>query len=560
MGAPNASEPTDSLVTENHGGRALITWAKTASLPEEVAGHGQGHHRGNRGDTLEKREGETWETLPRQPSLFEWMAKSKSYKAEPKRTSGGEGVGAVHSSEENRDSITRSSEGTAVQQKPALQGGVSDCSADGGTTNGRTKTQELQRRLYLKSKRERRCRYYSLFDKVYDRDILMEAWQLVRRNKGAAGTDGQGIKEIEEGIGVEKFLTDIQMELRTGQYRPRAIRRVYIPKPNGEKRPLGIPTVKDRVIQMATKIVIEPIFEADFCKSSYGFRPKRNAHQAIEEVRKHITFGKKMAIDIDISKYFDTIPHDRLLGKVAERIADKNILRLIKMWLKAGVMEEGEIKRNEIGTPQGGVISPLLANIYLNQLDRQWEKEGLERKMDAHLIRYADDLMVVSRHSAEWIYRKLEGILEGELGLKINREKSRIVDVEETAVGFLGFEIKRVRSRKSGKMYGMSYPSKKAMASIFEKIRRIANPVRPITAEEMVQGLNRLLRGWVNYYRIGHATKWFSKVRDHVNQKVRRFIRKKRHKGGYRWKNIGREHLYKNLGLYNDYRVSWRRA
>ena len=260
MGAPNASEPTDSLVNQNHGGRALITWAKTASLPEEVAGHGQGHLRGNRGDTLEKREGETWETLPRQPSLFEWMAKSESYKAEPKKTSGGEGVGAAHSSEENRDSITRSSEGTAVQQKPALQGGVSDCSADGGTTNGRTKTQELQRRLYLKSKRERRCRYYSLFDKVYDRDILMEAWQLVRRNKGAAGTDGQGIKEIEEDIGVEKCLTDIQTELRTGQYRPRAIRRVYIPKPNGEKRPLGIPTVKDRVIQMATKIVIEPIF------------------------------------------------------------------------------------------------------------------------------------------------------------------------------------------------------------------------------------------------------------------------------------------------------------
>ena len=440
---------------------------------------------------------------------------------------------------------------------PALQGGASDCRK---ATNGQINAQELQRRLYIKSKQKRRYRYYSLYDKVYHPDIMLEAWQRVRRNRGAAGVDGQGIKDIEEKIGVKGFLEGIHKELKETTYRPQRIRRVYIPKPNGEERPLGIPTIKDRVVQMAVKIVIEPIFEAAFCPSSYGFRPKRNAQQAIEAVRKHITFGKKKAIDIDIAKYFDTIPHEGLLKKVAERIADKNIMRLIKMWLKAGVMEEGETKGNEIGTPQGGVISPLLANIYLNHLDKRWEEEGIEKKMSAPLVRYADDLIVVSKHSESWLYRKLEAILEGDLGLKINKEKSKVVDVEDEAVRFLGFEIKRVMSRRSGKMYAMCYPSKKAMRGIYEKIRKITNPKIPIKAEEAIGRLNRLIRGWVNYFRIGHVSKWFSKVRDYVNKKVRRFIRGKRHKRGFGWKAITREYLYKDLGLYNDYRVSWRRA
>lgn len=248
-----------------------------------------------------------------------------------------------------------------------------------------------------------------------------------------------------------------------------------------------------------------------------------------------------------------------MIKKVAERIADKNILKLIKRWLKAGVMEEGEIKGNEIGTPQGGVISPLLANIYLNHLDKKWEEDRIEEKLGATLIRYADDLIVVTKHSERWLYRKLKEILEGELGLKINQDKSRIVDVEKEAAKYLGFEIRRTRSRR-GKMFALSYPSRGAIKAVQEKVSRIANPRHPIKVEEMVGRLNRLLRGWVNYFRIGNASKWFSKLRDYVEKKVRRFIQKKKQQKGFGWKAIKREHLYKDLGLYNDYRVSWRRA
>lgn len=551
----NASEPTDSLVTY-YGGRVLEVWAKTAPLTGEVVKGSQGRHRGSRGDTLVKKDRETWETLPCQLS-FEWGLKTKSYKAEPKWMRDREGVGAAHNSRDYRDNTTRYSEGAAVQSMPALQGGASDCRK---ATNGHIKAQELQRRLYRKSKRERRCRYYSLYDKVYHPDILMEAWQRVKKNRGACGVDGQGIKEIEEKVGIAEFLGETHKELKERTYCPQPIRRVYIPKPNGEKRPLGIPTIKDRVAQMAVKIIIEPIFEADFCNTSYGFRPKRNAHQAIEVVRKLITFGKKKVIDIDIAKYFDTIPHDRLLKKVAERIADKNILKLINQWLKAGVMEEGEVTGNEIGTPQGGVISPLLANIYLNHLDKKWEEERIEKKVGAALVRYADDLIVVSGHSERWLYQRLKEILEGELGLKISKDKSKVVDVEKEVVGFLGFEIKRVKSRRSGKKYAICYPSKKAMKGIYEKVKKIANPLTPIKAEDMIKKLNRLLSGWVNYFRIGHASKWFSKIKDYVNKKVRRFIRRKQNKAGFGWKTVKREYLYKDLGLYNDYRVSWRSA
>ncbi|MFW0860400.1 MAG: reverse transcriptase domain-containing protein, partial [Dehalococcoidia bacterium] len=364
----NENEPTCSLVKFSHGGRALNSWAKTALPSDKVVGYAGEHHRGIRGDTLIKRDWETRETLPIQLSLFEWEFKTEPYKAEPKGVRGWEGVGAVHSSDDYRDNITRYSEGTAVQPMPALQRGASDCRE---ATNGHLKAQELQRRLYLKSKRERRCRFYSLYDKVCHPDILREAWIRVKRNRGAGGVDGYGIREIEEKIGAERFLKGIEEELREGRYKPQPIRRVYIPKPNGEKRPLGIPTIKDRVVQMAVKIVIEPIFEADFCSTSYGFRPKRDAHQAIGVVWRHITRGKKKVVDVDIAKFFDTIPHEEMMKKVAERIADKKVLRLIKGWLKAGVMEEGEIKGTEMGTPQGGVISPLLANIYLNYLDRK---------------------------------------------------------------------------------------------------------------------------------------------------------------------------------------------
>jgi len=270
--------------------------------------------------------------------------------------------------------------------------------------------------------------------------------------------------------------------------------------------------------------------------------------------------GKKKVIDIDIARYFDTIPHDKLMRKVTDRIADKNILRLINAWLKVGIMEEEEIRRNEVGTPQGGVISPLLANIYLHHLDKRWEEEKIEKKLGATLVRYADDLIVVTRHSEKWLYQKIKKILEEELDLKINQEKSKIIDAEREAVKHLGFEIRRVRSRKSDKMFALCYPSKEARNAIYEKIREIANPHFPIKAKEMVRRLNRVLRGWVNYFKIGNSSKWFSKLRDYVEKKVRRFIRKKRRETGFGWKTIRKEYLYRDLGLYNYYRVSWRRA
>jgi len=553
----NENEPTCSLVKFFYGGRALNSWAKTTSPSEKVVGYAGGHHWGIRDDTLIKREGETRETLPIQLSLFESGFKTEPYKVAPKWVRGWEGVGAVNSSGDYRDNTTRYSEGTAVRPMPTLQRGASDCRE---ANNGHLKAQELQRRLYLKSKRERRCRFYSLYDKVCHPDILKEAWLRVKRNRGAGGVDGYGIKEIEEKIGVDRFLRGIEDELKEGRYKPQPIRRIYIPKTNGGKRPLGIPTIRDRVVQMAVKIVIEPIFEADFCNISYGFRPRKDAHQAIEVVWRHITRGKKKVVDVDIAKFFDTIPHEEMMKKVAERIADKNILRLIKGWLEAGVMEDGEIKGNEMGTPQGGVISPLLANIYLNHLDRKWEEEGIEKKTGASLIRYADDFVIVSSHSERWLLSKIRGILENELLLKINEEKSKVVDVEKEAVRFLGFEIKLVRSRKSGRKFALMYPSKKAIKGLYERIRAIANPQMPIAIEVVIARLNRLLRGWVNYFRIGNASRWFNKVRYYVEMKVRRCIRRVRNKTGYGWKRVTSEYLYKDLGLYNDYRVSWRRA
>ena len=354
--------------------------------------------------------------------------------------------------------------------------------------------QELQKKLYQKAKQEKEFRFYALYDKVYRKDIVEHAYHLVKANKGAPGIDGIAFEAVEA-QGVERYVERIAEELRNKTYKPMPVRRVYIPKPDGSKRPLGIPTIKDRVVQMAVKLVIEPLFEADFQECSYGFRPGRDAHQAMDEVNLQLRCKNTQVIDADITKYFDTIPHDKLLKAVAKRIVDKNILALVKMWLKAPIVEEKDGKRtfrgNDKGTPQGGVISPLLANIYLNTLD-------VAMKM-TRLVRYADDLVVLCRYNAHRTYGRLAAVLES-LGLTLSTEKTRVVDATHEGFTFLGFTLRMVKSPRTGKLFPLIVPSKKALSRIKKEIKDATcrkNLARP--NEVTVARLNMALRGWVNY-------------------------------------------------------------
>ena len=418
------------------------------------------------------------------------------------------------------------------------------------------KIRELQRKLYRKAKQEKEYRFYLLYDKIYRQDILNHAYRLVKANKGAPGIDGETFESIEkrEG-GVEKYLEEITGELRRKEYKPQAVRRVYIPKAAGGRRPLGIPVIKDRVVQMAMKIVIEPIFEADFQDNSYGFRPKRNAHQAVEDVKNHLLQGKIDVIDADISKYFDTIPHDRLLQLVAKRIVDKQILRLIRMWLKAPIVEEREdgkkeYKRNDKGTPQGGVISPLLANIYLNVLDTLWAVKKVQERLGARLVRYADDSVVLCRGNADRILKGVKRVLE-DLGLTLNEEKTRIVDARQESFDFLGFSIGMKRGKRTGKMYPHTEPSKKALKHIRSEIKQLTTErYSAIPTEEVIRRVNEVARGWVGYFRFGNCTNAMSNLRRYLVYRMRIYLRRKHHYRSFGYKAYPDKYYFETLGLY----------
>jgi group II intron reverse transcriptase/maturase len=398
------------------------------------------------------------------------------------------------------------------------------------------KIRTLQRKLYVKAKQEPDFRFYALYDKLTRADVLGLAYGLVRANKGAPGIDGRTFEAIETQEGKEQFLARLREELIRKTYRADMVRRVWIPKPDGSKRPLGIPTIRDRVVQTAAKIIIEPIFEADFCEHSYGFRPNRSAHDAVDAVVGALLKGHQHVVDADLSRYFDTIPHAKLLATVAERISDGAVLWLIKQWLKAAVVEEdgegtqrngGGGKGNRRGTPQGGVISPLLANLYLHLLDRIWERHGLEERYRARMVRYADDLVICCAKNVEMPMKALRHVLE-RLDLSLNESKTRIVDTHEESFDFLGFGFQMRRSRNSGKRYPHVEPSKRSIQRIKDRTKQLTDRRRtPVPIPRMVEELNQTLRGWSNYFYYRNCTNVFSKVKAHVEERVRTQLRRR---------------------------------
>jgi len=411
------------------------------------------------------------------------------------------------------------------------------------------RVQVFQRRLYRSAKADTKRKYGVLYDKVYRKDILDEAWRFVRANKGSAGIDHQTIQNIEE-YGVEKLLGRIQKLLMEKKYKPNAVLRVYIDKSDGKKRPLGIPTVADRIVQTATKIVIEPIFEADFADFSYGFRPKRSAHEALREIYKWVNFGCQWIVDADLKGYFDTINHDKLIALVKERITDKAVIKLLKMWLKAGVFEGGVVTTSELGTPQGGVISPLLANIYLNALDRFWivKGYGTKREHDAHLVRYADDFVILCHHNPERYFGFAKKRLD-RLSLIVNTEKTRIVNASE-GFQFLGHTFIRNKSEVSGKYKTYYYPSDKSMKSIKKKVKEVIDKSQQFALTEIVQQqLNPKLRGWGNYFKTGNSKERFKEIDNYVTFNLSIMLRKKHKKRGKGWREHPPSWYYDNHRL-----------
>jgi RNA-directed DNA polymerase len=398
-----------------------------------------------------------------------------------------------------------------------------------------SKIRELQIKLYRKAKNEPEYRFYMLYDKVYREDILLHAYERARANKGAPGVDGQTFEKIEA-AGLEEWLTGISRELRGKTYQPQPVRRVMIPKPGGGERPLGIPTIRDRVIQTAVKLLIEPIFEADFEPNAYGYRPKRSAQDAIQEVHELLCEGYTDVVDAGLSKYFDTIPHSELMQCVAGRIVDKHMLHLLKMWLKVPVEERDEKGRkkltggrdNDRGTPQGGVISPLLANLYMNRMLKGWNNTKRGEQFRAKLVNYADDFVILSRGHAEEALNWTRGVVT-KLGLTLNEAKTSIKEARKGSFNFLGYTFGPHRFRKDGHWYLGASPSKKAVDRLKQKVGEVLVPGNKEPWPEVKGQLNRMLRGWSAYFSYGTRTQAYRAIDNHVYQRVRHFLRK-RHK------------------------------
>jgi RNA-directed DNA polymerase len=419
------------------------------------------------------------------------------------------------------------------------------------------KIRTLQKKLYVKAKDEPEFRFYLLYDKVWRADILEHAYRLCRANGGAAGVDGVTFESIEasEG-GLEGWLRAMAAELREEKYRPQAVRRVMIPKPDGGERPLGIPTVGDRVVQQAAKLVLEPIFEADFEPNAYGYRPRRGALDAVKEVKAAILRGESHVVDADLSKYFDTIPHRELLKSVARRISDRKMLRLIKMWLKVPVEETDAAGRktlkggkgSKVGTPQGGVISPLLANLYMHRLLKAWKKFDLESELRARIINYADDLVIVCRGGAEDALTWLRWITE-KLGLSLNEAKTCVRDASRESFDFLGYTFGPMMHRRTGRVYHGVAPSKKRVKRVKQALSSVLRAGHHAPLDEVVEEVNRKLRGWGQYFSVGTLEPAYRTVDRYTESLLRKFLVRRHKVPGRGTRPFRNQYLYGDLGL-----------
>ncbi|MFN7732920.1 MAG: group II intron reverse transcriptase/maturase [Pirellula sp.] len=424
------------------------------------------------------------------------------------------------------------------------------------------KVSRLRMKLSQKAKQEPKFRFYALYDRIYRMDVLQSAWKSVRKLGSAPGVDGIRFEDIESTEeGVEVFLKNIHEELRSKRYKPDAVRRVQIPKPDGRMRPLGIPTIRDRVAQMAVLLILEPIFEADFLDSSYGFRPGRNAHGALDAIRSHLREGKREVYDADLKGYFDTIPQEKLMAALSFRISDRTVLHLIRLWLECTIEETDQTGRKTRhkpteGTPQGGVISPLLANIYLHWFEVLfYSRTGPGTWAKASIVRYADDFVVLARYQSERLRSWIETTLEGRFGLTINREKTKTVNLGPLvgdSLEFLGFTMRYERSiLPHSERYLYVGPSRKALQRVREKLHEMTasrHCFKPATI--IVSEVNRMLAGWGRYFGYGHPRRAFAQVNYYTFQRMRTHLRRRSQRGCR--PSSGRtlyEHLYHQLGL-----------
>ena len=404
------------------------------------------------------------------------------------------------------------------------------------------RVRQLQRTLYRKSKQDKEAKFHSLYDKLWRDDVLWEAWRHVKSNKGAPGIDGESIEAVVSSGEEEEMISRIREQLRSKTYRFQPVRRVHIPKPKGGTRPLGIATLEDRVVQTAMKLILEPIFEADFHDCSYGYRPKRDAKMASLTIREDLYRRAWGVVEIDFQSYFTTIPHDKLLILIRQRVVDGSMLRIIKQSLKVGVAHQGQVEPTRIGVPQGSPISPLYSNIYLNLIDQVWHKRGYPEKLGATLHRYADDAVLVCRKGATGALRAFEA-LAGRMGLTVSHEKTRITKLT-AGFDFLGYHFVKRRSPSTGKNTIYLFPSKESQRSIRRRIKYFTKRRAPVSPDVFVGQINVVVRGWVNYHRHTNASQAFRALQRFINTRFRRYLTYRSKGRGFGWRRYPNKRLY----------------